>query len=87
MKNRRLLALLLAFCMVFSNLAMGASAIEAPADSVVNALKENEEAATETNVSPDTTDAEKWIRGSKTLKDEGIVVKSEIEESTETKPA
>ncbi len=37
MKNRRLLALLLAFCMVFSNLAMGVSATEIPDDSVTNA--------------------------------------------------
>ena len=87
MKNRRLLALLLAFCMVFSNLAMGASAVEAPADSVVNAVKETETAATEPSVSPDTNGAEKWTRGPKTLKDEGVVVKSEIEVSTETKPA
>ena len=87
MKNRRLLALLLALSMVFSNLAMGASAIEAPADSVVNAVKETETAATEPSVSPDTNGAEKWTRGPKTLKDEGVVVKSEIEVSTETKPA
>ena len=87
MKNRRLLALLLALSMVFSNLAMGASAIEAPADSVVNASQEQEKSATEPAVSPDTTDAERWVRSIKTLRDDSAVVKSEIEESTETKPA
>ncbi len=90
MKNRRLLALLLAFCMVFSNLTMGVSAIEAPADSVMNTeAKANEAAATETDVSPFANknlvsgeDIEK--NDAKTLKDDGVLVKSEITESKGT---
>ena len=92
MKNRRLLALLLAFCMVFSNLAMGVSAVEAPADSVVNAEHETEEtvAATESAVSPFAND--KLVTGAeavhsdglKSLRDDDVIVKSELTESTET---
>ena len=92
MKNRRLLALLLAFCMVFSNLAMGVSAVEAPADSVVNAEHETEAtvAATESAVSPFAND--KLVSGAeavhsdglKSLRDDDVIVKSELTESTET---
>ncbi len=89
MKNRRLLALLLAFCMVFSNLAMGASAIEAGADSVVNANVETESAATESEVSSfansNLISGETAVTdGAKTLRDEDVLVKSEIKENEGT---
>ena len=53
MRSKRLLAMLLTFCLVLSCLAPTAFAVEAPADSVANAVKTEEEAnATKTETSP-----------------------------------